>query len=156
MLYWVPDFRFLLHQLHKTCKIFSASTPGQGFFSTPSITNTTAKVVAHRIIVRKENITCSFPCEVRLVVLVAHEVLTHRYPRAPSNLPGSNSHSGALQKYVFSLWPLPDYSQPLIMHTCWQILLIYQWKVTSVTRVKMQWSHHSRGLQLSHEFHKWK
>ena len=53
-------FEILSHLLHKTCIIFSTCTPGPGFFSTPPITSSTAKVVAHRIIVPKQNITHPF------------------------------------------------------------------------------------------------
>ena len=77
MLRWVPYSKFLSHSLHKTYKIFSTFAPGPGFFSTP-ITNSTVKVIAHRIIVPKQNNTCPFPCAVRHVVLVLRSFLTMR------------------------------------------------------------------------------
>jgi hypothetical protein len=48
MAHCVPDFNTLSHPLHKICRQFPASTPGPGFYSTPPITNRTAKVAAHR------------------------------------------------------------------------------------------------------------
>jgi len=53
--------------------MFSASTPGAGILSPPPITNSTAKGVAHRIIVPKQNITHPFPFILERDVLVAHE-----------------------------------------------------------------------------------
>ena len=75
MSHWVPDFKILSRPLHNTRMIFSVSTAGPGFVSTPPINNRTAKVVAHITIVRKPNITCPFPCALRYVAFESHEIL---------------------------------------------------------------------------------
>jgi len=78
--HWVPHFRILSHPLHNTRMIFSASTPGPGFSSTPPITYSTTRVVPHRISVPKRSIACPFPFAVRLEVLEKHEILAAQVP----------------------------------------------------------------------------
>ena len=69
-----PIWDFCRTRYTKLAQISQPPHQVHDFFSTPPIPNSTAKVVAHSIIVPKHDITRPFPSVARHLVLVDHEV----------------------------------------------------------------------------------